>query len=81
LAAVQVFPALGTNAHSAVPALLEIANQNISLKSRDSAVVALGFIGPPAEEAVPSLQESLREESTNALKAIDPEAAAKAGAK
>jgi HEAT repeat protein len=48
------FAVLRTNAQSAVPALLEIANRNISLASRDYAIAALGFIGPPAEEAVPS---------------------------
>ena len=49
------FQALGTNAQSAVQALIRIANQNISPASQESAIAALDFIGPPAKEAVPSL--------------------------
>jgi hypothetical protein len=49
------FAALGAKAQSAVPALIEIANQKISLESQTDAIHALGFIGPPAKEAVPSL--------------------------
>jgi hypothetical protein len=49
------FAALGVKAQSAVPALIKIANQKISLESQTDAIHALGFIGPPAREAVPSL--------------------------
>jgi HEAT repeat protein len=49
------FEALGTNAQSATSALIQIARQNISPSSRYYAIDALGFIGPPAKEAVPSL--------------------------
>lgn len=49
------FGVLGTNAQSATSPLIEIANRNISPSSRFYAIDALGFIGPPAKEAVPSL--------------------------
>src|SRR5579859_7097180 len=49
------FEALGTNAQTATSALIEIANRNISPSSRYYSIDALGFIGPPAKEAVPSL--------------------------
>ena len=55
LAAESGFVALGTNAQSAVPALTKIMDQNISPTSRYCAILALGVIGPPAKEAVPSL--------------------------
>jgi HEAT repeat protein len=54
-AGVHGFRLLGTNAQSAVPALIEIANQNISRESQRDAIMALGYIGPPSKEAVPSL--------------------------
>ncbi|MGO8928118.1 MAG: HEAT repeat domain-containing protein [Limisphaerales bacterium] len=44
----------GANAQSAVPALIEIADQNISRESKISAVGALANIGSTAKEAVPS---------------------------
>lgn len=54
------FEVLGTNAQSATSALIEIANRNPSPSSpypssRYYAIDALGSIGPPAKEAVPSL--------------------------
>ena len=49
------FQALGTNAQSAVQALIRITDQNISPASHESAVAALRFIGPPAKAGVPSL--------------------------
>jgi len=49
------FAALGAKAQSAVPALITIANQKISLESQTDAIHALGFIVPPAKEAVLSL--------------------------
>jgi HEAT repeat protein len=58
-----VFEVLGPKARSAVPALIEIANQNISRSSQHYAIDALGYLGedetgytnPSAKEAVPSL--------------------------
>jgi hypothetical protein len=50
-----VFFELGRSAQNAVPALIEIANQNISRDSQYYAVYSLGCIGPAAKEAVPSL--------------------------
>jgi hypothetical protein len=55
LAPLYAFEVLGAEAQSAVPALIEIANQNISPESRYCALDALGYIGPPAKEAVYSL--------------------------
>jgi HEAT repeat protein len=49
------FRALGVEAQSAVPALIEIANRNISPASQCRAIESLGSIGPSAKEAVPSL--------------------------
>ena len=49
------FHLLGAKAESAVPALIEIANQNISVVSQCRAIHALEFIGPSAKEAVPVL--------------------------
>ena len=47
-AARRGFEVLGAKAQSAVPALIEIANQNISPESQYWAIDALGFIGPSA---------------------------------
>jgi HEAT repeat protein len=49
------FSVLGAKAQSSVPALIEIANQNISSASQYCAIEALGYIGPPAKDAIPSL--------------------------
>jgi HEAT repeat protein len=49
------FEVLGARAKSAVPTLIDIADRNISRTSRLATIDALGFIGAPAEEAVPSL--------------------------
>jgi HEAT repeat protein len=46
---------LGAKAQSAVPALIEIANQKISRSSRWYAIQALVLVGPPAQEAIPLL--------------------------
>ncbi len=51
----KAFWVLGTNAQSAVPALIEIANQHISPNSQYCALASLGHIGPSAKEAIPSL--------------------------
>ena len=55
--ALHGFWVLGAKAQSSVPALIEIANRNrnVSLVSQCCAISALGFIGPSAKEAVPSL--------------------------
>ena len=54
-AALTGFHLLGSKAQSAVPALIEIANQNISPPSRNDAICALGMVGPSAKDAIPSL--------------------------
>jgi HEAT repeat protein len=38
-----------------VPALIEIADQDISPSSQTAAIQSLGYVGPPAKQAVPSL--------------------------
>jgi HEAT repeat protein len=77
---------LGTNAQTAVPALVEIADQNISTESQRKAIYSLAGIGPPAKEAVPSLlrwtanaDPMVRNTAKFSLFVIDPEAAAKVG--
>lgn len=49
------FKALGAKAKDAVPVLIEIYNQNISEDSQFTTAEVLGFIGPAASSAVPSL--------------------------
>jgi HEAT repeat protein len=80
------FEALGANAQAAVPELIEIANQNISWESKSSAIESLGYVGPPAKQAVPCLLKwstnqpsRVSASAKRALVRIDPEAAAKAG--
>jgi HEAT repeat protein len=76
---------MGRHAAPAIPALIaEAANRESKL--RDVAILALGRIGPPAKEAVPVLLEVYREGgdkyrhefAAQALKQIDPKAAAAA---
>jgi len=74
------FALLGDQAKSAVPALIEIADQNISVESQGHAVLSLGSIGPQAKEAVPALlrcatnaDEKLRLEAGVSLRIIAPE--------
>jgi HEAT repeat protein len=70
-----------------VPALIKLlSDTNIFVRRR--AARRLGDFGPNAQQAVPALvgmlndqDEFARDAGTNALKAIDPEAAAKAGVK
>src|ERR1035437_192656 len=57
------FSELGSAASNAVPALIEILDSNFSPSSQESAASALGFIGPAARQAVPSLVRTLA--STN----------------
>jgi HEAT repeat protein len=44
---------LGSNAQSAVPDLIRIADQGISTDSRAWTIESLGFIGEPARETLP----------------------------
>jgi HEAT repeat protein len=53
--AIQGFRASGADAKSAVPVLIKIYERNLSPKSQEDAVMALGAIGPAASEAVPLL--------------------------
>ena len=53
--AMHGFAVLGAQAESAVPALIDIANQDGSPMARCNAMVALGYIGRVARPAVPSL--------------------------
>ncbi len=55
------FRLLGNLASNAVPALIEIHEQNISRSSRKATVAAIAAIGPPAIQAIPLLIR----ESTN----------------
>lgn len=77
---------MGRHAAPAIPALIaEAANREAS--ASDAAVMALGEIGPPAREAVPVLLDVYREKgdahrrmfAADALRRIDPKAAADAG--
>jgi hypothetical protein len=88
---------VGPAASNAVPELLVSLQGRINGRGKDwisfscySTAKALGNIGPPAAIAFPALLNQLNSRSndtvtliavTNALKAIDPEAAAKAGVK
>ena len=74
--ACMAFGVLRAKAHSAVPALIDIANQNISYASHWYALRALESVGPPA---TPDGVE--RTQATNALKAINAETAATTGVK
>jgi HEAT repeat protein len=77
---------MGRHAAPAIPALIaEAANRDP--ETQDVAVMALGQIGPPAKEAVPVLIEVYRQDgdkysrmfAADALRRIDPQAAAAAG--
>lgn len=69
---------------AAVPALIEALEDN-NFYVRQRAAFALHDIGPGAKEAVPALLERFKKEklqwAANALKRIDPDAAAEAGIK
>ncbi len=64
--AARGFEVLGSSAHSAVPALIEIYNQNDSPESRAAIAYSLGFIGPASQKAIPQLIEA----ATNADKTL-----------
>jgi hypothetical protein len=74
-------------AADAVPALIAVVRDSKNPLAREGAICALGKMGAEAREAVPVLQEVLLrdkdtgpgERAADALKQIDPEAAAKAG--
>ena len=51
----RAFEALGPTAAPAIPELLQIYHQQISLSSQTSALYALGCIGPDASSAIPLL--------------------------
>jgi hypothetical protein len=55
VAAADGFRALGEKGQSAVPALIEIVNRNSSQASRNGAILALGYTGLAAKEAIPAL--------------------------
>ena len=84
--AAYAFGVLGTNAQTAVPALIKIADENISPVSRLCAIESLGYVGSPTKETVASLMRwttnadrDVRNWGGVGLLRIDPEAAAKAG--
>src|SRR5947209_338906 len=58
LRAERGFKALGAEASDAVPALIEIYEQNISSSARRAAANALVEIGPSAKQAIPALIKS-----------------------
>jgi len=74
------FGVLAAKAQHAVPALIAIANQNLSRASRWYALQALVLVGPPAPEAIPLLSGwatnadgSVRSYAMNALGRIHAE--------
>jgi HEAT repeat protein len=78
--ACSAFGVLGSKARSAVPALMEIVNQNLSRASRWYPIEALVLVGPPAPEAIPLLSgwatnsaPSVRSYANNALGGIRAE--------
>jgi hypothetical protein len=86
--AAYAFGVLGTNAQTAVPALIKIADENISPVSRLCAIESLGYVGSPTKETIASLMRwttnadnSVRNWARHGLLRIDPEAAARAGVK
>ena len=60
------FEVLGASAKDAVPALIEIYNQNSSPESRAAVAYSLGFIGQASQKAIPQLIEG----ATNADKIL-----------
>ena len=59
------FSVLGARASNAVPALIQICDENISSASHLYALDSLGWIGPAASNAIPALLRGLK--STNTL--------------
>ena len=57
--ACEMFGLLGTDARNAVPALVDLLEQDISPTSRYYTIISLTGIGPPAKAAVPELVKGL----------------------
>ena len=86
-AAAWGFQALGESAQNAVPGLIDVAKAKVSPSSRKFAIMSLGFIGPAAKAAVPTLVLWLHDADSEvrtwagvSLRKIDREAAQAAGA-
>jgi HEAT repeat protein len=56
--ALRAFRVLGSEAATAVPALMGLYEQEPSPEARSKVLLALGYIGPPAAEAVPLLLQA-----------------------
>jgi hypothetical protein len=63
--AVKAFQRLGPSAKTAVPALIEIYEQNLSTVSQIATAHALGSIGPPARQAAPALLRGMTNVDAN----------------
>ena len=68
--ALTALEVLGTNAATAVPALMEIAREGVSGDSRQCAIEAIGFMGPRAKEAVPALMQWMTNHDEVAIRAL-----------
>lgn len=73
------FGVLGTNAYTAVPELIKIADDNISQPSQTCAIESVGYVGLPTGEAVPALlrwatnsNPQVRSWARSGLDRIDP---------
>jgi HEAT repeat protein len=84
--AADAFGGFGSSATSAVPQLLRMLNAIPSASSNSCVIWALGAIGPPAKEAVPTLlrwttnaDSQMQSAARTAVLNIDPDTAAKAG--
>jgi hypothetical protein len=53
--AIQAFRALGATASNAIPELIQIYRQNLSVDSQAAIAVSIGNIGPAAKDAIPFL--------------------------
>jgi len=79
---------LGEEPETVVPVLLNVYQSSAGDSLRAAAGDALGRFGAKAQSAIPALLKELQDtnvvmrwHATNALRSIDPEAAAKAGIK
>jgi hypothetical protein len=68
--ALTALEVLGTNAASALPALIEIADENISADSRNCAIEAIDWMGPRANEAVPALMRWMTNYDSQAIREL-----------
>ena len=71
--AATAFHALGTTASNAVPQLIQIYRDKISLDSQGGCAEALGWIGPASSEAIPDLMSAATNSDKN-LRAVAVEA-------